>query len=188
MNTFIYKNKEYNYFNHHHNNTYINERRVELSLMVEFMKNVKSFLEIGCVSPYYFDLNHPVYDLSDDHKRAINIDADNISLNDNILSISTLEHFGLGDYNNPKEKNKAINFFKKITSLGVKCLITWALGYNLELDDFIFKNFKNASFICRDNFEKQTWKQKTLEELNDVDKKYGTFSCANGICIIENIF
>jgi hypothetical protein len=184
--TFIFKNKEYNYFHHPHNSTSINERSVELPLMLEFIKKNNSFIEIGCVSPYYIELNHLVYDLSDSHNRAINKDADLIELNDNILSISTLEHFGLGDYNNPAESNKAIKFLEKILSLDVKYLITWALGYNIELDNYVFKNIKNASFICRDNLHEQTWKQKEMHELNDIDKKYGTFHCANAVCILEN--
>ena len=186
MNNYIYKNKSFDYFNHSYNSTFTNERRVEIPLLREFMLRHKSFIEIGCVSPYYFESDHLVYDLTDPHSRAVNVDAEHLDLADNILSISTIEHFGVGDCGNPVELGKAINFLKKIISTNFKYLITWPLGYNLELDHFVYNNISIANYVCRDNNTNYTWKQKSIEELTNTDKTYGTFSCANSICIIEN--
>jgi hypothetical protein len=185
---FIFKNQEFEYFIHPYNRTNETERKVEIPLVKSYIEQANDFIEIGCVSPYYFEVSHNVYDLTDNHHKCINIDAEKLDLdNKNILSISTIEHFGVVDsFSNEKKQNKAIDFLKRILSLNSKYLISWPLGYNLELDQYTFSNIKNALYISRDNNNLLTWKQKTLNQLNDTDKRYGTFDCANTVCILEN--
>jgi hypothetical protein len=186
---FSFKNREYEYFIHPYNDSNRTERKVEVALLKEYIQNIKHFIEIGCVSPYYIDhVMHKVYDLSDDHPKAINLDADSLDLNNiNILSISTIEHFGMGDYNNPVQKNKAINFLQKVLQLQCcKYLISWPLGYNLDLDEYVFSNIPTARYIVRDDNSINSWVEKTYNQLNEIDKTYGTFHCANAICVIDN--
>jgi hypothetical protein len=184
---FVFKNREFEYFIHHYNDTQRTERAVEIPLLKMYKDKIDQFIEIGCVSPYYFPVTHTVYDLTDKHPACTNLDADKIDLdNKNILSISTIEHFGAGDYGNQKETNKASKFLEKILNLECTYLVSWPLGYNLELDEFVFLNVKTAAYISRDNNDLLTWKQKTFNELDETDKKYGTFYCANTICILEN--
>jgi hypothetical protein len=189
MSNFLFKNISFEYKDFEYNRTIINERCVEVSLAEKFIKEIESFVEIGCVTPHYYNHNNKVYDLTDNHPKAINKDADLIDLNGkNILSISTIEHFGLNDYNNPVEIGKAVNFLKKILSLNTKHLITWALGVNIELDEYALSNVENIKFISKillDNGQ-YYWKEKDIKDLSDIDKTYGTHMFANTVAIIEN--
>lgn len=190
MNFFIYKNKKYNYFEHNYNKTRINERAVEIPIAIEALNILKEdVLEIGCVLPYYLnDINHEVVDLVDEHPKSKKIDATTISFkNKNIITISTVEHIGLSDYNiEKKETYSASKLCEKIIDESLKYFITWPLGYNKDLDHWAF-NKKNLSFISRSSNNKYQWVEKKFEELSEEDKTYGTFMFANSIIILSNI-
>jgi hypothetical protein len=186
---FLFRNKKYKYFDHPHNKTRINERTVEVPISMDFVsKYGTNLLEVGCVTPYYFDINHTVIDLADGHRLASVQDATTVDYSGkNVLSISTIEHVGLNDYDiKIKEKESAINLCKKIFTESLNYFLTWPLGYNKILDDWAF-NETNAYFISRCNNDKYLWKEKTLTELSEEDKKYGSFKNANSILVLSNI-
>lgn len=190
MTSFIFKDKTYVYFNHEYNKTWLNERCVEIPISLEALNMLKeNVLEVGCVLPYYIDhINHEVIDLADDHVKSKKIDATTVSFKDkNVISISTLEHIGVADYNlEAKEQDSAWRLCERIINESSKYFITWPIGSNKGLDDWAF-NRKDLLFMSRDSVDKYTWVEKKFEDLNEEDKTYGTFICANSIAILTNI-
>jgi hypothetical protein len=93
------------YYNAPYNHTIQNERCVELLLAFRFIDfHQSNIFEIGAVSPYYKKTGHSVIDPTD-KKASIQAFSQDIEINDkNILSISTIEHMGIGDYGLPKKK------------------------------------------------------------------------------------
>ena len=118
-----------------YNNPRINERNIELPIAFWFIEHYNdNLIEIGEVTPFYRDPQHPVYDLSSDiaDRRR---DVFDINMTDkNVLSISTVEHVGFGDYGNTPEPHLAIEAIRLIRKKSRKHMITYPVGYNEELD------------------------------------------------------
>ena len=104
------------YFNHPHNQTIVNERCVEIPVALRFLDLFKSddFVEVGAVLPHYIKSNHTVIDPIDN--TSTNKDyAENVDFsNKSVLSISTIEHIGRGDYNIKRKNDLAQEVLKKI--------------------------------------------------------------------------
>ena len=63
----------------------------------------------------------------------------------NVLSISTIEHIGTTDYatnerQNIVDEDAAINALKQILDDGEECLVSFPVGYNKYLDDWVEEN------------------------------------------------
>lgn len=186
---FKFQGKEFEYFHHPHNNTRINERTVELPLVEYFLDQYPDCIEIGAVSPYYFEGDHEVYDLTDSHPRSKSARAENIDVsNRNLLSISTLEHCGVPDaFCSDDDPTVAPTILNKWMSGAEKYLISWPMGYAPALDKHAIENY-DCKFIARRPYPSHDWKQVSLENLTETDKIYGSFSCANAVLILSNIF
>ena len=190
---FIFKKYYFNYITNVLNtNIDKTERIVELSLMNYFLDIYKNedIIEIGCVSPYYRDTEHKIYDLTDNHHKNIKKNALNLKLNDKyVLSISTIEHFNLNDYNISEN-----NFFDPYEWLlnaitaSKKYLITYPLGYNKSLDSKILSSTIEFNYLSRIP-NTSRWIEKTKSELtnNDFIYDFSYSTCANCVCIIQNI-
>lgn len=145
------------YFIHTHNSTATNERCVEIPLGIRFFNAFQddNFVEVGAVLPYYTNFNHccidPVDNKATKKEYAENVNFDNLS----VLSISTIEHIGRGDYRLPVNRGLAEQTLSKIVNESKRCLISWAIGYNKPLDDFV-KNSKdlNYTFHRRTHYSK----------------------------------
>ena len=192
---FQYKNLDFEFYDHSHNTTILNERAIECSLAFDFIEKVKDFIEIGCVMPHYTDHKQPCYDLTEKHINCINKDASELDIKGkNILSISSIEHFGTQDYGMKGiDSKKGIEFLKKILSQCNKYFLTVPIGYNRDIDNFIFSNVPNARFLSKDhNSTVNNWSEKTAKELTESEKSYGAkgntknYGWANTVCIIEN--
>lgn len=188
-NTFTFQGHTFNYFDHPHNNTKINERAVELPLVKYFLDKYPDCVEIGAVSPYYFDGTHEIYDLTDDHPRSKKINAKDVNVGmKNILSCSTIEHCGVRDgFNSIEDIELAPALLDYWVNESDKYLITWPAGYCKWLDIHASENY-DCKFIVRRPFPSHEWKEVSPEELNTNDLVYGNFSCANGVIILENVF
>lgn len=190
-NIFTFQGHTFEYFDHPHNRTRINERAVELPLVKYFLDQYpgQSTVEIGAVSPYYFEGKHQIYDLTDDHPRSQKKDALTVSVYDQaLLSCSTLEHIGRADaFNSLDDRTIAPRLLQKWLDISGPYLITWPLGYHIELDQYAIENC-NPKFLVRRPYPSHQWQQVSADELTETDKTYGTFSCANGIAILSHIF
>jgi hypothetical protein len=116
------------------------ERTVELALADDWLRRASDPIEIGAVTPYYWPNRisqivdpadkHP---LVTQHASLFNVDI----TGRDVLSISTVEHVGLDDYNLNEEKS-AIDAVQYINDRADRFLITFPVGYNNTLDKFIF--------------------------------------------------
>lgn len=170
-----------------YNNPSINERKAELPIAFWFLKNFdkKEIIEIGEITPMYEEVSHLVFDLKPIKSSTIKNDAININYkNKNVLSISTVEHIGFGDYGLPKDNNLSINVIKKIIKESKTHLITFPVGYNRNLENQIFNSKINYYFIKRDKLNNWFYIQEKDFCLFDYGKP---FEFGNVVCIITNL-
>ena len=147
--TFEFAGKVFKLFVSNHNCGWpparMTERAVELPLADRWLESVDAarVMEIGAVTPYYWPRRVPhVVDPYDPHPlvttRASLFDVD-LSAGP-VLSISTLEHIGIGDYGLPADHSLAEKAFRKVFKESQSFLITVPVGYNETLDRFLFEN------------------------------------------------
>lgn len=148
--TFFYKNKNMKLWLNssligESINCKLTERSVELAIARMWIELHKTdLIEIGAVTPYYFprvikDIVDPTDNnkLVTQHKSIFEINLEN----KNVISISTVEHIGTGDYGLKEELN-SINAIEKIMKESKHYLITYPIGYNKLLDDWTKKHFR----------------------------------------------
>lgn len=143
---FTIQGRNYKYFYHKYNNTWDNERAVEIPILMEsFNENEgKNILEVGNVLSNYFSVNH---DIIDKYEHAVNVNNQDIvdfhpSKKYNlIVSISTLEHVGWDEIRQDPTKIFKVrdNLKSLLTSKGI-CVVTIPIGYNKELDILLNEN------------------------------------------------
>lgn len=140
--SFIFQNKKYKLFYHPYNNTFRNERALEIPLIKDYLEKEKGeILEVGNVLSNYFKVSHDIVDKYDKAPYTINQDIIEFKPKkkyDLIISISTLEHIGFDEEIKDKDKVKvAIKHLKKLLKPNGKIVITIPLGYNYFIDRYI---------------------------------------------------
>lgn len=143
---FVFGGKKYKYFYHPYNQTWDNERRFEIPIIWDAVRQNqgKRILEVGNVLSHYFKVNHDVLDKYEKGKGVINEDAVNFAPKekyDLIVSISTLEHVGWDE--TPKEPEKAVRALenlRKCLNPGGKIILTIPRGENPYLDQLLDNN------------------------------------------------
>lgn len=166
-NFFVFNNKKYKYFIHPYNNTWKNERIIEIPIIKEVISGFKGkkILEIGNVLAHYGRITHDVLDKYESDKNVINEDVayfKSPKKYDLIISISTLEHVGWDEEIKDKTKViKAISTLKKLLKGKGKIVITHPWGYNSSMDLLISTGkiaFQDKFLLIRES-EENTWKQ-----------------------------
>lgn len=184
---------KFNYcINAHNTRGSLTERVVEIPLLQYFLsKQYPETIEIGCVSPYYQKVNHQIYDMTDTHGSCCKKNAKDIDISGkNIVSISTIEHFDVENYDIPIDEHiNSMDYILKIINEAVHYLITIPLGYNTPLTSGMLQygamNTNIVGFLSRDN---NRWIEKHATQINDNDLDYNrSIWYANSIAIIENI-
>lgn len=183
---FNLNNKRYKYFIHRYNQTFFNERCVEIPIINEFIKEIGpgTILEVGNVLSHYFNYGHTVIDKFEKAKGVINVDAIDYKPSikfDRIISISTIEHIGWDDH--PRDDKKipvAIAVLKSLLAPGGKLVVTAPMGYNPNLDTMIkggILNFTEQYFLKRINAYGE-WEEIKMDETTGAE--YGKpFPCTN---------
>ena len=170
---FDFNGRKYRYFYHPYNNTWRNERCVEVPIAWEEVRGAyaagKRVLEVGNVLSHYFSIKHDVldkYEKAPGVKNEDVVDFKAAVLYDLIVSISTMEHVGYDE--TPKEEGKPLlafdNLWKNLSPDG-KMLFTFGMGYNTAMDRLALNgkpDFVQWSFLKRDR--KTRWSQASLEE------------------------
>ena len=118
-----------------------NNRTWEVPLGFWFVNKYKPcVIEVGAVLPWYPEvqtIDHRVYDPLDEkgthHEFAENLDYNG----KNVLSISTIEHIGNGDYGISVHENLAIWVLDKIISESNIFLITFPRHHNALLTNYV---------------------------------------------------
>jgi len=155
--------KKYKYFIHNYNMGYFcrrySERTVELALADEWLNICPDSWEIGAVTPYYWPkrvLN--VIDPTDTHQ-LVNYHGSLFDFDlsgKDLLLISTIEHIGQPQYG-LEEKVDAVQALEKIAAEADNFLISFPVGWNSLLDDFVFSGgadgLCNVRFLARNKYE-----------------------------------
>ena len=171
------------------------ERAVEIPLAVDFLDRYirdEDVLELGCVLPYYIFTapNHLVYDLLDPHPANTPKDLRDMTDRDfktNIISISTIEHINLNDLGITQNSITAIDVLKRIRTNAKRYFVTFPLGYNPELDRYVFDNVTEAVFVTRKSENKNDWETVSdRTSLTKEQKKFGGYCCANTACVVTS--
>ena len=179
--TFVFQQKKYRYFYHRYNQTWRNERAVEIPIIWSIVQPFKgSVLEVGNVLSHYFLINHDIVDKYEKAEGVINQDVTEITLSkkyDLIVSISTLEHVGWDE--NPVDK-KTVNDSEKIlhamdrlrsllTEKG-RIVVTVPLAYNPYLDALLRNGkleFSKMFFMKRAS--KDIWVEASWNEVKNAE-------------------
>lgn len=180
---FTFDGTEYEYLYHDYNETWDDERTVEVPIVWKIVQDghQSKILEVGNVLSHYFDTHHVIVDKYEKAPGVLNqdiVDYEPTSNFDLIVSISTLEHIGWSTHYGPRDPPKFLRAVRKLTSLlnpGGRLWFTVPLGYNSYVDEKVDDKslgLTKAYFmkrITRDNI----WKQCEFEDTRGV--VYGGF-------------
>lgn len=143
MSGFEFNGRRYPYFCNSYNQTWMNERCIEVPLCMSHVKPGYKILEVGRVLDHYYKFPHDCVDKFEKGARNIDVvDIDFETRYDTILSISTLEHVGWDEDRNPEKIHTAIGVLRKHLKPGGKLVVTMPSGYNQNLDGDLAKGRK----------------------------------------------
>jgi len=199
---FAFNGSEYNYYRALYNTTFLNERTVEIPIIVDYIEKFKEkrILEIGNVISHYFKFSYDILDKYEKQEGVINVDIVDFVPEykyDLIVSISTFEHIGFDEYikygktevNTIKAATvlKAIEVTKGLLNKNGIFIFTIPLGFNHYLDSKLENNglkLTSLYYIKRMTVGNE-WKQVEYDEVKNI--RYGhPYICAN--CILIGIF
>jgi len=170
----------------------MSERAVELAVADSWLDHDDRALlvEIGAVTPYYWPGRvSRIVDPFDSHRRV----TDKCSLFDvdfsgmDVVSISTLEHIGLGDYVKPKVAETAQAAFEKISREASRYFVTVPYGVNPAADEFFFSGSLPAARYLVRNPTDNWWHQVASgpEARRPYGRReYAASGWANGLAIL----
>lgn len=187
--TFTFRGKKYHYFIHSYNTTWLNERTVEVPIVISFIDRKKRILEVGNVLSHYIIVDWDVVDKFEKGNNVTNkdlIDFKPKEKYDLVISISTLEHAGYDD--DEKDDKKVLKAIKNLKynclKKGGKMIVTLPIGYNKTMDKQLFSNkllFNKMYFlkkISKDNYWKEVQQDEVIYSIPNVP-----FQGINAICI-----
>lgn len=110
LNKFTFKGEKYKYFCHRYNDSWGNERSIEVPIVKKIINNYhcEEILELGNVLSHYFKICHDVVDKYEKGEGVINqdvVDYNPFKKYKLIISISTLEHVGWDE--EPRDPKKS---------------------------------------------------------------------------------
>ncbi len=139
---FTFQGNTYQYFTHHYNETWKNERAVEVPIIWKIVNEYrgKEILEVGNVLSHYFPVSHDILDKYEKAGVVTNQDVVDYKPSKKynlIISISTLEHVGFDEEREPGKVLRALENLKSCLSPDGEMAVTLPLGYNPELDGLL---------------------------------------------------
>ncbi len=182
------------YLDHEYNGTLTNERCIEIPLAKRYAEEVgfDNLIEIGAVLPYYGQDQHDIYDPFDTHPLSKKEFAENLEIKDeNVLSVSTLEHMGeahgYGQWYKCKEPNKSFDFIEKLNREAKSFFVTLPVGQHLDLDKSLRLNISNFQWFGYVKESQAPPKWRISFDIDEVlSKRYANpFNCANGVMILH---
>lgn len=183
---FVFNDERFEYFYHDANNTWANERCIEVSLgLRELSRSDPSrCLEVGNVLSQYRQ-GPPSWTIVDKYEKGTgvrNIDfleLDEANKFDSLISISTFEHIGWDEYPRDYTGSKTRNAFRKIRSLlssSGSAFVTVPLGTNPFVDQLMLgpsPPFDRVDFLKRMNWEND-WVQ--IDRTAAANPRYGRWA------------
>lgn len=189
-NSFFFRGYKLNYFHHKYNNTWANERAVEIPIIMHILNQFlgKRILEVGNVLSHYYPVGHTVLDKYELAPGVINqdvVDYTPAEKYDLIVSISTIEHVGWDE--EPKDPEKSLaalaNLKNCLAQEGI-IVVTLPLGQNPHLDRIMQEGrmpFTEQYFMKRISQDNK-WVEAEWAEVRDTAYNY-PFPFANAIVI-----
>ena len=172
-----------------YNNSFLNERTVEISIAHWFLAKAGGrMLEVGNVLAHYGVTGHTVLDKYEEIPGILNDDIVDYTPDqpfDTVVAVSTLEHVGWDE--TPREPEKvlrAVENVKKCVAPGGKALVTVPIGHNKALDTALrdgVVSFPEETWLVRTN-RRNEW----IETDRDgaLAKQYGSpYTGANGLYV-----
>lgn len=160
---FGYFGRELEGFDHLYNSTYLNERRVELAVAIDFLSDIDStnVLEVGNVLAHYDVGGHVVVDRYEQPTgyQALRdwpyyqVDVFDIATQvgsswDRIVAVSTLEHVGFdmdpAGPTDPDAAPAAIAYLRTLLAPEGRMLVTVPCGFHPVLDQLITEDLMGA--------------------------------------------
>lgn len=191
IDSFVYKDERYSLYEHSFNcgycDTRMTERSVELPLVKKWIKECEGeIVEVGAVTPYYFSEAKitEIIDPTDLHTSVTehkSIFECNLK-NRNVICISTIEHIGTDDYG-LNIQDSSVEALFKVLNESKKCFVTFPLGYNRELDEWILANRNNEMVSILTRGMNNDWSE--LKNDEEIYTPYLLFFGASGLAIIE---
>lgn len=138
--TFVADGEVLAYAHEPYNNTWLNERAVELALARRVLEGHEParVLEVGNVLSHYGEVLHDVVDKYETAYGVDNVDVSDLTASaryDLVVSISTIEHVGLDEpVLDPHKPGRALERLREALAPGGLLWVTLPIGYNLELD------------------------------------------------------
>jgi len=196
--SFTFQGQTYNYFYHSYNNTWQNERAIEIPIIWRLLQEYrdKKILEVGNVLRHYFPCRHDVVDLNEEYPGVVNKDISDFrpaKKYDLVISISTFEHIGWDE--KPKKPKKLLTAIKNLTKNVIapsgRLIMTVPLGYNTAMDKFLVDgkiNFTNISCFRRFSLQSNEWEEARWDEIRDKEfSTDGRWCGKNRVLIIGDI-
>jgi SAM-dependent methyltransferase len=172
-----------------YNNSFLNERTVEIAIADHFLSGGKGrLLEIGNVLAHYGHTGHTVVDKYENIPGVLNVDIIDYQPEtrfDIVVAISTLEHVGWDE--TPREPDKvlrAVEAIRGFVAEGGRLLVTVPIGYNPRLDEALRQGevtFPQESWLVRTN-QRNDWVEVDRDEC--LARRYNApFTGANGLYV-----
>ena len=104
----------------------------------------------------------------------------------NIISISTIEHIDMHEYGiESVGAVSAVDVLKRIVANAQKYFITFPLGHNKQLDEYVLNSVDmNEIYVTRSENDRNDWNVVGKNNLTPDMKRYGTYLNANTICVL----
>jgi SAM-dependent methyltransferase len=138
--TFEFAGRRLRYFAHPYNETWRNERAVEIPIALQVLDEHRGrrVLEVGNVLAHYGRRGHDVVDKYEQAAGVRNLDILDLEPGEHydlVLTVSTLEHVGFDeDERDPEKPRAAVERMAGVLAPGGTLLVTVPLGYNDALD------------------------------------------------------
>jgi hypothetical protein len=178
----------YRYLVHRYNETWTNERAVEVPLALRRLRRARGpVLEVGNVLSHYTRTSHERIDKYETAPGVLNRDVDDLEARRAyalILSISTLEHVGFDEeVQDAAKPARAVERLKACLAPGGELFVTLPLGYNPAADAMVLAGaaFERVALLRRAT-PTNLWVEATREEA--ASARYGApFAAANVLAV-----
>jgi len=133
---FCFDGRTYEYFDHPHNTTRLNERAVEIPIARQWIADHGMDLEVGNVLGHYGHAGHWVIDRYEPGRHVENMDVfDLASPVTSVVSISTLEHVRWDEPQ--RDPDGAIRALEHLRCISERLFLTVGMGYHPALDRYL---------------------------------------------------
>ena len=189
--SFTVRGAEYFYFYHAYNETYRNERAVEIPIVWPLVAALapERVLEVGNVLSHYFPTRHEVVDKFERAPGVQNLDVVDIDAArryDLIVSISTLEHVGFDEQpRDPGKPARAMDHLRRCLTPAGRLVVTLPIGYNPHVDaDLRSGRIPLDGAVCLRRVSRSNrWREVAWDDIQGARYRH-PYHNANGLVIL----